>query len=146
MYGGEIRSNTASKYGGGVYDIGSFTMSGGTISGNNGGQYGGGGVYVWGSFTMTGGEISGNQTQFYGGGVDLAPGPSSVFQLSGAPVIVDNGVGNQAAGNVYVSEGKKITITGALTECASVGVGMESSGVFTRGFLLWPCPWRGRAS
>jgi hypothetical protein len=58
--GGEISGNTAAGHGGGVYvNNGTFTMSGGEISGNTAaGQNGGGGVYVYnGTFTKTGGGV-----------------------------------------------------------------------------------------
>jgi len=59
---GTITGNTGSLYGGGVYSLGSFIMSGGTINGNTGNSTSnsrGGGVYAS-NFTMTGGTISGN--------------------------------------------------------------------------------------
>jgi len=86
VFGGtlELRNGTISdnssgntiSAGGGVYNGGSFTMSGGTISNNSGGSHGGG-VYNGGSFTMSGGNISNNTTtnslvsngSSYGGGV-----------------------------------------------------------------------------
>jgi hypothetical protein len=72
MKGGTISGNTTSRNGGGVavYSDGTFTMEGGTISGNtvNSSSGGGGGVDVSGTFTMNGGTISGN-TSSYGGGV-----------------------------------------------------------------------------
>jgi hypothetical protein len=72
-------------YGGGVYVAGTFTMSGGKISGNtvsstSSATYGGG-VYIKqdASFTMNGGELSGNSAstssssnKSYGGGVGAA--------------------------------------------------------------------------
>jgi hypothetical protein len=71
MTGGTISGNTSSSgsssYGGGVYVGGTFTMQDGTISGNTSSSYGGG-VYVDGIFTMQGGTISGN-TSGSGGGV-----------------------------------------------------------------------------
>ena len=81
MSGGSITNNVLSSYssfgfmslasGGGVYvNGGSFTMTGGEISGNAA-EFGGGGVCVcWGTFTMAGGMISGNSAD-YGGGVDV---------------------------------------------------------------------------
>jgi hypothetical protein len=53
---------------------GTFTMSGGEISGNTA-TYDGGGVYVnGGTFTMNGGEISGNTATYDGGGVRVSYG------------------------------------------------------------------------
>jgi len=78
MSGGEISGNTvtsSSRSGGGVYvGFGTFTMSGGIISGNTASSCGGG-VINTGTFTMEGGEISGNTSGFNilggGGGVFL---------------------------------------------------------------------------
>ena len=66
MSGGTISGNTSAS-GGGVYvDNGTFTMNGGTISGNTSSSSSSsyaGGVYVdSGTFTMNGGKISGNTT------------------------------------------------------------------------------------
>ena len=93
MYGGAITSNEAgSSAGGGVFLIGttnsnvtapSFTMHGGTISGNTAAapDGGGGGVYVGEkcSFTMDGGAITGNTaTAGNGGGIYIHYNAGSV--------------------------------------------------------------------
>jgi uncharacterized repeat protein (TIGR02543 family) len=72
--GSKISGNTSSSGGGGVYVYyGTFTMSGGEISGNTSSS--GGGVYVYYStFTMSGGEISSNTSSSYGGGVYISNG------------------------------------------------------------------------
>jgi len=70
MNGGTITGNTATDYGGGVYIYGGagiFTMSGGNISLNKAKR--GGGVYVQNRFVMNAGTISGNTASEYGGGV-----------------------------------------------------------------------------
>jgi hypothetical protein len=92
MSGGAVSGNTFSssggdRGGGGVYvSGGSFTMSGGTVSGNT--SYGGGGVYVSeGSFTMSGGMVSGN-TSDAGGGVYVVNEGS--FSMNGNAVVRDN--------------------------------------------------------
>lgn len=143
MSGGEISGNSADQ-GGGVYVFNSFTMSGGSIKNNRtaklyGGHAPGGGVYVssGSKFTMSGGEIRGN-TASNGGGVYVYYSTSSI-KLSGAPVIEGNkNSGNSAASDVYLANEDmplwRITVTGALTEGARVGVGMDSPGVFTSGF------------
>lgn len=89
---GNIRS---SGYGGGVFlDTGTFTMSGGTISGNT--VKSGGGVFVnRGTFTMSGGTISGNIASEHGGGVYLASG---TFVKNGGTITGYNS--DQANGNV----------------------------------------------
>jgi len=60
MSGGRISDNTAKAYGGGVYIsiTGNFFMNGGILSGNMAAYYGWG-VYASGTFTKTGGSISG---------------------------------------------------------------------------------------
>ncbi|MCD7886006.1 MAG: Ig-like domain-containing protein, partial [Clostridiales bacterium] len=83
MTDGTISENTASPdyggFGGGVcvmydteissaLDPATFTMNGGTISGNKAGDGGGVAVYL-GEFTMNGGTISGNTATESGGGV-----------------------------------------------------------------------------
>jgi hypothetical protein len=72
MSGGEISGNNSVGAGGGVFIAGgTFTMSGGAVSENNA-DYGGGGVFIWDStFTMTGGAISDNTSAGNGGGVYL---------------------------------------------------------------------------
>lgn len=72
MYGGSISGNTADQ-GGGVYNRGTFNMNGGTITSNI--AINGGGVYInKGTFNMYGGTITGNKAEqtngtAYGGGV-----------------------------------------------------------------------------
>ena len=126
MSGGTISNNT--QYGG-VYVDGTFTMSGGSIS-NNSSTWGGGVRVNSGSFTMSGGSITGNTASYYGGGVYC----SGTFQISGSPVITGNTNGaNGPADNVYLYNGKVITVTDALTNTARIGVTMQTTGVFTSG-------------
>jgi hypothetical protein len=96
--GAKVSGNTVSSFdgggysstdsGGGVYVLGNgtFTMSGGEISGNTA-NYGGGGVFVVGdgTFTMSGGEISGNTANYGGGGVYVM-GSSGTFTKSGGTI------------------------------------------------------------
>jgi hypothetical protein len=108
MSGGAISGNTASYNGGGVYVLGgNFTMSGGTISGNTT-TGSGGGVYVGdGSFTMNGGTISGNMANGYGGTVYSDYGGGGVYVGGGGSFTMSGGTirRNWAvwSGGVYVS-------------------------------------------
>lgn len=153
MNGGTISDNAASSSGGGVkvYNGGRFTMNGGTISGNT--AKNGGGVYVGGlntvidcTFTMNGGKISSNNTtsgNINGGGGGVYVASSGTFKVSGSPRISNNVKGGTITdgvlsggtpNNVYLSEGKVITVTGALT--GNIGVTLNSdyeAGPFTRG-------------
>jgi hypothetical protein len=70
MNGGTISGNTASIGGGVRIGNGSFEMNSGTISGNTA-TYGGGVDANGGNFTMNGGTISGNTAIRSGGGVSM---------------------------------------------------------------------------
>jgi hypothetical protein len=111
---GNININGESAFGGGVLvdDGGTFTMEGGTISGNtaestssnsdNGAE--GGGVFVaHGTFTMEGGTISGNTVKSsvgysVGGGVRV--GENSEFTMQGGAIS-----GNKAEGGGWSDGG-----------------------------------------
>jgi hypothetical protein len=102
MNGGTISGNSASR-GGGVYiDRGSLTMNGGTIGGNsaNGDYSGGGGVYVdSGNFTMSGGTISGNSANgdYSGGG--------GVYVDNGSFTMIGGTIGGNSANGDYSGGG-----------------------------------------
>lgn len=103
MSNGEISSNTATLFGGGVYVKNStFAMSGGKVQ-NNSASYKGGGVYV---------------------------GDKSTFTVSGAVVISGNAAGGETAEtaeNVYLPSGTYINLGGELTSGASIGVTTATS-------------------
>ena len=133
-----------------------FNMSGGKITGNTATSntisgYGTcAGVYVgrYGAFNMTGGEISHNHARLKAGGVyrENITGtglivPTITFgQTSSASTILikDNTVGSPAVtGNIYLDEGKTVSVAGALSTASEVGVtraGTFSSTPFTSGF------------
>lgn len=136
--GGNNENNT----GGGVYvdNDAAFTMTGGRISENQVAGSGGG-VYVVGSFTMTGGTITDNNATGLGGGVCVAEG--ATFNVSGTPVISRNftkGIWDNderyvrndenpgsAADDVHLTQSYMITVTGALTDGASIYVNADAS-------------------
>ena len=125
MNGGIIADNYAA-IGGGVYSDETFTMKSGTISLNTG-EYGGGGVYNTGSgtFNMSGSaKITGNTAKGdnCGGGVYN----ENTMNLSGNAQITGNTSDGTTASNVYLPEGKTITLTGALGTSASIGVTAET--------------------
>jgi uncharacterized repeat protein (TIGR02543 family) len=135
--GSEISGNYSSSYsyGGGVYvgSSGTFTMSGGTISGNTS-SYGGGGVYVYsgGIFTMSGGTISGNTSSSYGGGGGVFVGNSGTFTMSGGKI---SGNTSSYGGGVYVGGGTFTmnggTIDGNTASSLGGGVYVQQDGTFT---------------
>lgn len=117
MEGGSITGNNATS-GGGVYvAAGEFNMRGGSITGNtatasslpNTGT--GGGVFVGdGTFNMSGGSITDN-TAVNGGGVFVGGG---TFKVSGGVKISGNKNSGGSNSNVYLPNGKTISVTGKL--------------------------------
>ena len=124
-------SNNGRGEGGGVYVYGSLSMSGGEISGNNAANNGGG-VCAMGKLIMSGGTIGGtgegkaNTAGDNGGGVCMfTSGMSSTSAciVSGNVTIIGNKKSSDGtANNVYLPSGKTITIGGALTGGAQIGV------------------------
>ncbi|AEF81949.1 fibronectin type III domain-containing protein [Leadbettera azotonutricia] len=118
---------------------GSFTMEGGTISGNSS-SYSGGGVYSSGSFTMKGGTISGNSSSFssssssYGGGSVYVSSNGS-FTMKGGTI---SGNSSSHGGGVYVTSNGSFTmeggtISGNSSSYEGGGVYVTSDGSFTMG-------------
>jgi hypothetical protein len=126
--GGALQMNEGASISGGVYvGSGTFTMSGGAISGNSAtstsSSYGGG-VYVGsGTFTMSGGTIAGNSStstssysnSSYGGGVYV----SGTFSMSGGTISgnsstssYSNSSATSYGGGVAVSGGGSFTMSG----------------------------------
>jgi uncharacterized repeat protein (TIGR02543 family) len=103
--GAKITGNSAYRGGVSVFN-GTFTMNGGTISGNSASSDdGGGGVFVFnGTFTMNGGTISGNSasSRGVGGGVFVSNG---TFTMNGG-TISGNSVDTFGGGGVYVDHGE----------------------------------------
>ena len=148
-----VSGNTTTSSGGGVYmsNSNSFTMSGGSITGNSATLYGGGVDVNGGSFTMSGGSITGNNVTGtsgenadhfgHGGGVYVY-GQNTAMTVSGDVQIRDNwkngeldsesgvykkgSTGNANNLYLYSNDGttevyKTVTISGALSG-AKIGV------------------------
>lgn len=127
FYGGSITGNSFNtNLSTGVIVWGNFYMHGGEIV-NNTTTGKGGGVYLdkTGRFTMTGGRIANNSAK-EGGGVYVDSDTitvSSAAQITGNKVVSDDRI---ASNNVYLANGKKITVGGALNDSASIGVTSEA--------------------
>ena len=123
--GGKITGNT-SVDGGAVYlnqEPSVLNMSGGEISGNTA-TGNGGGVYInrTGSVcNLSGGKIENNKASGNGGGIYINPNNNGQLKLSDTPVVTGNTVSGKA-NNVYFPSGKKLSINGAMSSGASVGV------------------------
>ena len=128
MYGGSITGNVASSsYGGGVFvgEKGTFTMCGGSITGNTSSSFGGVYMASGAKFTMNGGEISGNTSSTYGGGVYVYR--NAEFTMTDGS-ITDNAVGSSGSkydgGGVCVAgQGKFHMNGGSITRNTSPSYG-----------------------
>lgn len=131
LNGGTISANKAVS-GGGVYSDGSFKMNGGTISDNEASN--GGGIYGYssGSLTVNDGSISGNKATSNGGGG---------IYLDGCGLDFENGsvTGNTSSnfgGGIYVTNSAEVMfINGTISgNSAKFGGGIYiDSGLFTLG-------------
>ena len=143
MKGGTIGGSTAAdanaaKYGGGVYvKNGTFTMSGGKVTGNSATEGGGGVRLDKGTFNMSGSAvISRNTADGYGGGVDVNNGS---FTMSGGSITGNTTTGDDAnfcgGGGVDVYNGGSFTMSGgSITGNNSLrggGVELNGSGTMT---------------
>ena len=139
MSGGTITGNIADANGGGVAvtAAGTFTMSGTAVISANKASYGsGGGVYVFGNFTMTGGTIGGAEpnTAVLGGGVYVSSTGNFTLGSSGfesSPVVSGNKETGDSPNNVYLHNGKTLSITGKLKKAVgpgNIGVSMATTG------------------
>ena len=141
--GGTIGGSTAAdanaaKYGGGVYvKNGTFTMSGGKVTGNSATEGGGGVRLDKGTFNMSGSAvISRNTADGYGGGVDVNNGS---FTMSGGSITGNTTTGDDAnfcgGGGVDVYNGGSFTMSGgSITGNNSLrggGVELNGSGTMT---------------
>ena len=135
MYGGSITGNIASSsYGGGVFvgEKGTFTMCGGSITGNTSSSFGGVYMASGAKFTMNGGEISGNTSSSYGGGVYVYNGAE--FTMTGGS-ITDNAASsneNKSYGGGVYSAGTFTMTGGNITRNkAKYGGGVWTGASFT---------------
>lgn len=124
FYGGCITGNNSTS--GVVNVLGNFYMYGGEIKDNadTSTSNSEAAVYVQecGMFDMSGGRITGNSVKRGCGGVYV----KGAIKVSGDAQIT----GNQEDGktsNVYLKNGKSITVSGALSEFARIGVTSEDS-------------------
>lgn len=96
LYDGNIFDNTARVDGGGVFNVGTFNMTGGNIFDNTAGV--GGGVSMSGGFfTLTDGEISNNTAIESGGGVYVGYG---IFTMSSGEI--SNNVAGTDGGGISI--------------------------------------------
>ena len=107
----------ASSNGGGIYNIGTLNLNGGTISANK--AVSGGGVYSDGSFTMNGGTISDNEAS-NGGGIYGGDTSSSLNFNDGS---ISGNKASSNGGGIYINHGGLDFENGSVTGNTSSGFG-----------------------
>ena len=132
MEGCTISDNLAYFYGGGIRNEGTLTMTECTVDGNDCSNesilpvYDGGGIYNHGTLNINGCNITGNTCMAKGNGI----WNDATLNIQGNVQIKDNN-----DDDIYLSTGSKITVTDALTGGpGSIGVRMQTPGVFTSGY------------
>ena len=133
MSAGEISGNTGvdkngeailgfdMAVGGGVYNMGTFEMSGGVIA-NNTSPIDGGGVYNMGTFEMSGGVIANNTSAGHGGGVYTL----STFKLWDG--VIANNSAKHVGGGVYIYGSLTMSNGSIINNTATSGGGVYFSG------------------
>ena len=123
LNGGKITGCSTTAFGGGVFCYGNFDFISGDITDCS--AFGGGGILIAdGSHTkMSGGSVTGcTATSGNGGGVSFTAGE---MILNGAPVIDGNvkiTSSGSEANNLYIADDLFITLGGALTQGARIGI------------------------
>lgn len=110
-----ISGNTGND-GGAIFNRGTLNITAGSIIDNLANVHGGGGITNYGTINMTGGSITKNRSAKAGGGI----WQGGTMNVQGNPVISDNTSNVHGSEDVYVSN--PITVTGAFTEGAHIGV------------------------
>ena len=139
---GKITHENSDAVGCGVNVIGSFTMYGGSITGNSV-SGSGGGVYVsaqdgtqQGRFAMYGGSITGNNASSFGSGggvyVSAQDGTQGRFAMYGGSITGNNVSGFVGSGGVCVYG--TMTVSGSVRITENVkGGSKDDSGIYTGG-------------
>ena len=130
---GKITHENSDAVGCGVNAVGSFTMYGGSITGNHNSDGGGVRVENTGSFTMYGGSITGNSVSGSGGGVYVVAydGTQGSFAMYGGS-ITGNNAASFGCGGVCVYG--TMTVSGSVRITDNVKGGTKGdSGIYTGG-------------
>lgn len=131
---GKITHESSDAVGCGVKVIGSFTMYGGSITGNHNSDGGGVRVEGTGSFTMYGGSITGNSVSGSGGGVYVSAqdGTQGRFAMYGGSITGNNAASSFGSGGVCVYG--TMTVSGSVRITDNVNRGSkDDSGIYTGG-------------
>ena len=130
-----LSDNTSKGNGGGIWSDGSVTLADCVISGNSA-DYDGGGIYIRpdAAVTCSGStSITGNSAKNSGGGIFN----NGTLKAKGTLTVQNNKVGEDD-NNLYLKDGKVITLTGALAADSVIGISGENlPGRITSGWSTW---------
>lgn len=116
--------------GGAILNAGSLVIEDVTISDSSASR--GGGISNKGTLILRGGSVENNRAADSGGGIFQHR--EGTLTMSGNPKVYNN-VAGESSNNVYLDDSQVITVNGAFTEGASIGVTRDGgAGVFTSGF------------
>ncbi len=122
----------SAAYGGGIYNSGTLTVTGCTISGNSAETYDGGGIYNSGTLTVIGSTLSGNSAERYGGGINN--GYRSALTVIGSTLSGNSATGQfGSGGGIYGERNSTLTVRESTFSgnSAKTGGGIRSYGALT---------------
>lgn len=123
----------ASSNGGGIYNIGTLNLNGGTVSANKANSYGGG-VFSDGTFTMNGGTISDNEA-LYGGGLAFTSGTGTMNAGSISGNKSEDGAGIHATGGTFTLVDGSITGNTSSDMGGGIYISPDGKFVFKKGSI-----------
>lgn len=116
-------TNNISDDAGGIYNKAnaSLSINSSTISNNTSVNHGGGGIVNYGSVQMIDSSVTGNTSKSDGGGI----WNNSYLSIQGSITVSGNTSTNTLNENLFLKQGKLITISGAITD-GSISISCES--------------------
>jgi hypothetical protein len=113
---GDTLSGNSASYGTGIFNIGALTVNNGCMLSGNTAYIDGGGIYNLHALTVSGSTLSGNSAAVYGGGI--YNGPGATLTISGGSTLSGNYVG--ADGGDHPIGGGGVYNAGRLTALNSI--------------------------
>lgn len=130
-----LSNNISKGIGGGIWSEGSVTLADCVISGNSA-DYDGGGIYIRPDAEVTCSgttSVTGNSAKGSGGGICSG----GTLKAKGTLTVRNNRVGSDDS-NLYLKDGRVITLTGALAADSAIGISGENlPGRITSGWSTW---------
>lgn len=104
-----LSCNSASYFGGGIWNAGTMLVSGCALTGNTAANFGGG---IWSSvmLTLSNSSLAGNSAQ-YGGGLEIFLGVGTISDCTvsnNSASVAGGGIYNEIYGSLYVTDGSTV--------------------------------------